>query len=131
MKTIITLASLTLATITVTGCAAIPNSPIAGQNAAEQGTEIAIRESVWVGKAVVTPIEVIEDSRCPIDAVCVQAGRLVVETRIDGPGWRQTLPLTLGKVHEVRGVSIMLEQATPGRLADTPPRQTEYRLIFK
>ena len=131
MKTIIPLTSLALATITVTGCVAIPDSPIAGQNAAEQGTEIAIRESVWVGKAVVTPIEVIEDSRCPIDAVCVQAGRLVVETRIDGPGWRQTLPLTLGKVHEVRGVSIMLEQATPGRLADAPPRQTEYRLIFK
>ncbi len=130
METIATLAPLALA-IGVAGCVAIPDSPIAGQNAAEQGTAVAIRESVWVGKAVATPIEVIEDNRCPIDAVCVQAGRLVVETRIDGPGWRQTLPLTLGKVHEVRGVSIMLEQATPGRRADNAPRQTEYRLIFK
>ena len=130
MKTITLLAPLALA-IGAVGCVAIPDAPIAGQNAAEQGTAVAIRESVWVGKAVATPIEVIEDSRCPIDAVCVQAGRLVVETRIDGPGWRQTLPLTLGMAHEVRGISIMLDQATPGRLTDKPPRQTEYRLIFK
>ena len=40
-----------------------------------------------VGRLVVTPLRVAEDSRCPINARCVWAGRAVVQTRIDGPGW--------------------------------------------
>ncbi len=31
----------------------------------------------------ITPLEVVEDSRCPVDAVCVWAGRVVVRARLE------------------------------------------------
>lgn len=130
MKTATALAALALATATLTGCAAIPDAPITQTEAKPQGSSVALRESVWVGEVVATPIEVLEDSRCPENARCVWAGRLVVDTRIDGAGWRQTLPLTLGEPHTVRGHTVMLASGLPEKRADRETRQTEYRLTY-
>ena len=40
--------------------------------------------------------EVIEDSRCPTDATCVWAGRLIVRATVLGGGWSRQFDLTLG-----------------------------------
>lgn len=60
---------------------------------------------------------VIEDSRCPLDAQCVWAGRLVVRATVLCGGWSRQLELTLGKPVTVADGSLTLVEATP-------PRQT-------
>lgn len=70
-----------------------------------------------MGKLVATPAGVIEDSRCPMNARCVWAGRLVVNPRIDGAGWRQTAPLTLGEPYAIKGTTITLTSGTPEKMA--------------
>ena len=59
---------------------------------------VAIGESQTAGAIVVTPLEVIEDSRCPVDAQCVWAGRV-----------RVTSQLQLG--HEV--ITVELDSSQP------------------
>jgi hypothetical protein len=44
---------------------------------------VALGETVYVDGPRVTPLAVIEDSRCPIDARCVWAGQVRLKVRID------------------------------------------------
>lgn len=81
---------------------------------------------------VLTPIRVTEDSRCPINARCVWAGRVTVETRVDGAGWSETVPMTLGEPEGVRGYILNLISAEPGRLtSDGPIEPSQYRFAYE
>lgn len=74
-----------------------------------------------IGGLVVTPQAVVEDSRCPINVRCVWAGRLVLKTRIDGAGWRETVDLTLGQAYATHGSGLALVSAEPGKMAGAIP----------
>ena len=80
-----------------------------------------IGQSTRVGALVITPQQLVEDSRCPINARCIWAGRLVLSTRIDGAKWRETTNLTLGKPYSTHGTGLALVSAEPGKLAGSPP----------
>lgn len=77
MHRILPLAAL----ITLSGCAT-PGSvtPEYGQTLA-YGTPVALGEWVWLTQPYtsISPRKVIEDSRCPINARCVWAGRVLIE----------------------------------------------------
>jgi hypothetical protein len=69
-----------LAALGLAACATVPTAaPIRDDGLAHLG------EATRVGKLVVTPRLVVEDSRCPINARCVWAGRAVVRTDVVGP----------------------------------------------
>jgi hypothetical protein len=99
--------------------AACATAPIAGSHIRSDGLA-SLGQSTRVGPLVVTPQSLVEDSRCPINARCVWAGRLVLNTRIDGAGWRETAPLTLGKSYSTHGIGLILVSAEPGKLAGQP-----------
>ena len=112
MKQIISI----VAAACLTACTTIPSSaPIRSDGLA------AIGQSTRVGALVVTPQAVVEDSRCPINARCVWAGRLVLSTRIEGAGWRETVKLTLGQPYATHGAGLALVSAEPGKMAGSPP----------
>lgn len=54
-----------------------------------EGATVSESKSVKIGQSViisgikVTPIKVVEDSRCPSDVQCVWAGRIVVKTKFE------------------------------------------------
>jgi hypothetical protein len=95
------------------------------------GMAAGIGETVQVGKLVATPLSVSEDSRCPVDVQCIQAGRLIVNTRIDGEGWTETVPLTLGMPHVAQGTSITLVSGRPEKYAERNIPRKEYRFIYR
>lgn len=70
-----------------------------------------------IGTLVITPQTLVEDSRCPVNVRCVWAGRLVLKTRIDGAGWRETVDLTLGRPHATHGTFLLLVSAEPAKVA--------------
>ena len=113
MKHVLALA----AAIALGACATVPapGSPIRSDGLATLG------QPTRVGVLVVTPQAVVEDSRCPINARCVWAGRLVLTSRIDGAGWRETVNLTLGEPYATHGTGLALVSAEPGKMAGSPP----------
>ena len=100
------------AALALAACATLPASaPVRSDGFAHLG------EATRVGTLVATPRAVVEDSRCPINARCVWAGRLVLSTLVVGQGWAETRNLTLGERAQLRGTSIALTSAEPGKMA--------------
>ena len=106
------------------GCAGSDFAPLEGMPA-------AIGETVRVGPFLATPRSVVEDSRCPDNVRCVQAGRLVVSTRLEGDGWSQTVPLTLGEPYAIQGTTITLASGRPEKWSDRRRPRTESRFGFE
>jgi len=113
MKHIFSLA----AALALSACATTPppGAPIRSDGLATLG------QPTRVGALVVTPQRVIEDSRCPINARCIWAGRLLLKTRIDGAGWRETVDLTLGQPYATHGTGLALVSGEPGKMAGATP----------
>jgi hypothetical protein len=121
--------------VLLAGCIVYRDAPIVDRGPpAIEGTPVALGQPVQAGPVVATPMQVVEDSRCPVgpgEINCFWAGRLIVSTRIDGSGWRQTSNLTLGEPAQVRGVTMALVSGLPEQRADriTPP--AEYRFVYE
>lgn len=112
MRSIITIA----AAFALSACATLPGSaPVRGDGLARLG------EATRVGALVVTPRSVIEDSRCPINARCIWAGRAIVRIDVAGAGWRETRNLTLGERVNTHGTTLALTSVEPGKMAGSQP----------
>ena len=76
-------------------------------------------EEVQIGDIRVTPLEVVEDSRCPIDATCVWAGRVRLRVRIGGAGEQV---MEIGHPVTVAGARrLTLVAAAPPNWSRPPP----------
>ena len=120
-----------LLALPLAACAIIPDTPRVDGDAASQGTAVGINEAVWAGDTIVKPLAVIEDSRCPVNARCVWAGKLTVSTRITATHWAQTSPLTLGEPYEILGRTYVLVSATPEQTTDRDIPVDKYRFTFE
>ena len=112
MRSIVTL----FAAFALAACASLPTAaPVRSDGLARIG------EATRIGALVVTPRSVLEDSRCPINARCIWAGRVIVRTEIAGAGWRETLNLTLGERVATHGTTLGLTSVEPGKMAGAQP----------
>ena len=112
------------AAIALVGCAATASAPQPPSGPARLG------QTVYVDGPRVTPIKVIEDSRCPMNARCVWAGRVVLRVKVAGGAWQRTIDLTMGEPIQVADGGLTLVSVTPDRRTDTPVKPRDYRFAF-
>lgn len=115
-------AAIAILALTVAACATIPP--------ASAGPTAGLGEIAHTNGLKVRPIAVVEDSRCPINAVCVWAGRLVVRSEVRGGAWTKVLDLELGKPAPIADGTLTLTAAEPSKMADTPIGSGAYRFTF-
>ncbi|PWH25139.1 hypothetical protein [Xanthomonas perforans] len=101
-----------LMAISLAGCAA--GGPVASQPI--EGS-VRLGEIAAVDGPRVRPDRVMEDSRCPADVQCIQAGRLVVRATVLGGSWSKEVDLTLGVPVPVADGMLTLVDATPVPIA--------------
>ena len=123
-------AAIALSTPYLGGCAAVPNAPDPAARPWPAETPVPLGQAVRVGGLIVTPIKVVEDSRCPMNARCVWAGRLIVQTRIEGGGWRETANLTLGETYATHNQMLALATVAPEKTTDHQIDPREYRFRY-
>lgn len=88
------------------------------------------RQQVWRDLAV-TPLEVIEDSRCPADVQCVWQGRFRLSARLDLGHESITAEIESGKPMRVHGGFLSIAELAPATLHQgKPPRAKDYRFAF-
>jgi hypothetical protein len=91
---------------------------------------VRLGEIAAVDGPKVRPDRVIEDSRCPADVQCIQAGRLVVRATVLGGGWSKELDLTLGVPVPVADGMLTLVDASPVPITGETPGSAA-RFTFK
>ena len=94
------------------------------------GSTAGLGGTASVGGLRVRPLHVIEDSRCPINARCVWAGRIIVTTEVNSGGARANYNLTLGEPIYYAGGQLTLVAAEPGRIAGRDTERRAYRFTF-
>jgi len=79
----------------------------------------------------VTPLAVLEDSRCPIEADCVWAGRVRVEAQLDLGHERITIELASSEPLRINGGFLSLAEVAPDASTQWDPlRPEDYRFGF-
>lgn len=79
----------------------------------------------------VTPLSVVEDSRCPQNVQCIQAGRVRVATRIQTKATTTTRTLLLGEPATVGAAQLTLTTVVPARTSTSSIQANQYRFTYK
>ncbi len=79
----------------------------------------------------INPTSVEEDSRCPIDVTCIQAGTVRVTTTMKSSEGVSEQVLTLGETMTMENVEVTLVQVDPTPHSDTSINNGEYAFTFK
>ena len=114
--------ALALLALPLAACATVP-APAAGPTA-------ALGQAAIVDGLRVTPLSVVEDSRCPINVMCVWAGRIVARTEIRGGDWREVRDLELAKPQPIADGRVTLVAAQPSKMAGAQTDPRAYRFTF-
>ncbi|GAA0731722.1 hypothetical protein [Sphingomonas japonica] len=121
MKSTVALLAATL----LSGCVTTQERP------AVEGP-VGIGQTAYVDGPRVHPLRVVEDSRCPMNARCVWAGRVVVRAAVVTGLKTRTMDLMLGEPMRVADGMLTLVSVTPDRMAGTQPTKREdYHFVFE
>lgn len=77
-----------------------------------------------------SPIEILEDSRCPTDVTCIQAGTVRVRTLMSGGNSDGEHTLTLSTPLSLGDFSVTLTEVFPEANSEIPLRPQDYVLTF-
>lgn len=99
-----------LAPLALAGC-------VTSHASADGIARAALGQTVAVDGPKVTPLEVLEDSRCPMNARCVWAGQVRLKVRVHLGAGDQIRELTSGKPVQVADGTLELVEVLPDRVA--------------
>ncbi|WP_447754054.1 hypothetical protein [Sphingopyxis fribergensis] len=127
MQNLTRLAILALpAALALTACATTRGAPL------PDGSNVALGQKAYVDGPLVQPVEVVEDSRCPMNARCVWAGRVRVKmVWIRGNGEKQPFEATLGEPVQLADGQFTLESVRPEKMTNVTIKPSDYRFSFR
>lgn len=88
-------------------------------------------QTVSIGDVHIRPLEVTEDSRCPVEVQCIHAGYFRVRVDIQTAQEHRTEVMELNRglaLSDAR--SLRLTAAAPARSQERRPARADYRLTF-
>ena len=115
---------MTLASAALSGCVTYH---VRGDGIARAG----LNQTVRVDGPRVTPLAVLEDSRCPMNARCVWAGQVRLKVRVHLGVRDEERELTSGKPVQVADGALELVEVQPDRVAGETLDPKDYRFGFR
>ncbi|MBO9518946.1 MAG: hypothetical protein J7493_12840 [Porphyrobacter sp.] len=92
---------------------------------------VGIGQSAALGTIRLVPLQLIEDSRCPVGTQCASPGQLRVRVTVQPPQGPHQRTLTLGQPELISGGTLLLEEARPHPVAGERPVGSDYRFTFR
>lgn len=88
-------------------------------------------ERARAGDVVVRPERLVEDSRCPMNARCAWAGRVVIDVTVWADGGRRSVQLESNKPLALRGGELSIAEIRPESfMTNAKPPRTDYAFRF-
>jgi hypothetical protein len=86
--------------------------------------------SFSTGGSTVTALSLLEESRCPADVQCIQAGTVRLLARVSNRGQVATIPVGLRSPADIGGRWLHLVGACPYPSLSSPITRSAYRFTF-
>lgn len=112
---------------------ALPYTISTNATTSTQNQVLALNQTAIVGSVRVTPVGIIEDSRCPTNVTCIQAGRVVVQTDIGSTYGYTTVGLSsTGTIFTTDdGYKIQIVEVTPAKTSTSSIPVANYKITYK
>jgi hypothetical protein len=107
-----------------------PNCEFAACPNVGSSAQATLNHSVTISGVVLTPVEVVEDSRCPTDVQCIQAGTVRVRTRLGEDPNSPLYTFTLNTPQLIEGRTITLVEVAPAKVSTKTISSSDYRFGF-
>lgn len=91
---------------------------------------LKVGETEQIEGLSVSVLEVTEDSRCPLDVVCVWEGRVVARVTLDDGTDSETGPIALGESVPFGSYTVTLREVLPEKRENKQIDQSDYQLLF-
>ena len=82
------------------------------------------------GDVAITPLAVVEDSRCPANVQCIQAGTVRIAARVQSSGARRNATIGLTAPYQLEGEWVHLVAVCPYPRYPVAHGPTAYRFTF-
>jgi len=95
--------------------------------------EVGVGKTVFINGVRITLHEIVEDSRCPADVVCIWAGRVVARVTLESNTDKETRTIeSNAAVVLFDSYQISIKSIKPSKVASTPePKPTDYLITFQ
>ena len=125
-----------VACIVLASCAPLPTANAPTHNASTDDARpiegpVGFGQTAYVDGPTVTPLELLEDSRCPKEVNCVWAGQVRIKVRVAGGSWTKEMELVNAKPVHVADGALTLIGITPEKSQDTAISLSDYRFHFQ
>ncbi|MDB5244181.1 MAG: hypothetical protein JWN18_51 [Parcubacteria group bacterium] len=90
--------------------------------------EIGMNQTGGAFGVTITPDQVVEDSRCPTDVKCIQAGTVRVHVLFNGV---TSQTIAIGDRITLGGEAVTLLQVKPAKVSTVTLKNSDYRFVFK
>jgi len=112
-------------------CPATSTTTNSGATSSPTTVEAKINKKVVAGALSLTVLEVVEDSRCPIDVQCIQAGTVRIKVLLASGLGEGAITMTLNTPITTEAEEITLVSVTPTKLSTHTTASSEYTFTFK
>lgn len=92
---------------------------------------VGLGQRVYVDGPVVTPLQVLEDSRCPANVMCVWAGQVRLKVRVATGRKSREMILINNQPVQVADGQLTLTGVTPDKVVGSPGMPPPYRFTFQ
>jgi hypothetical protein len=93
--------------------------------------QIKIGETKTINGVRITLNKITEDSRCPIDVACIQAGKLVADVTLKSNTDQEQVSLTSDIPKAFDSFKVTIIGTVPSKMASNPTPASEVAVIFK
>ena len=115
---------LALTAVLLAGCVTTRNND-------DGSVDARLGQTVNVGGPRVTPLAVLEDSRCPMEARCIWAGRVRLSVRVTTGAGSTVRDLATDKALQVADGQLVLQGVMPPRSTQRTIAPSDYRFTLK
>lgn len=91
---------------------------------------VGLNESKTIGHTTIKAWAVTEDSRCPSDVICIQAGKATVAFNISSPAGESIQEIAIGDTIEVNSLVFTLKEVQPYPMSSKKTLDGEYRFVM-
>ncbi|WP_223181307.1 hypothetical protein [Sphingopyxis sp. LK2115] len=117
--------SIILSSLLLSACATTMAPPLADSD------NVSLGQKAYVDGPIVEPVAIIEDSRCPMNARCIWAGRVRLKMIWHrGDGRKQPFEAELGKAVHLADGQFTLAAVRPDKMSGAAIDISDYRFSF-